>query len=36
VKQDTKEWEDIYKMAKSRERRMRNMIQAKSIKHETE
>jgi hypothetical protein len=34
---DTKEWEnDIYRMAKSRERKMRDIIQVKCIKDETE
>jgi hypothetical protein len=32
----TKEGEDIYKMAKSRERKMRDIIQVKCIKDETE
>jgi hypothetical protein len=34
---DTKEWEnDIYRMTKSRERKMRDIIQVKCIKDETE
>jgi hypothetical protein len=32
----TKEGEDIYKMGKSRERKMRDIIQVKCIKDETE
>jgi hypothetical protein len=32
----TKEWEDIYRMAKSRERKTMDIIQVKCIKDETE